>query len=86
MYDREAAVWYADRWWNDRNPEYPVFDVDCTNYVSQCLRAGGAPMHGAPNREFGWWIQGSTWSFSWSVSHSLRWYLASSKRGLTARP
>ena len=56
----------------------------CTNYVSQCLRAGGAPMWGYPNREKGWWIQGGTWSLSWSTSHSLRWYLGTSKKGLTA--
>ncbi len=41
-------------------------------------------MHGYPNRERGWWLQGGTWSFSWSVAHSLRWYLATSKKGLTA--
>ncbi len=84
MYDREAAVWYADRWWDGRNPAYPSFDVDCTNYISQCLRAGGAPMHGSPARDRGWWITGDNWSFSWSVAHSLRWYLAGSQRGLTA--
>lgn len=38
-YDRLAAVQYAERWWNSYNPQYRKFDVDCTNYVSQCLRA-----------------------------------------------
>ncbi len=85
MYDREAAVRYANKWWNSRNPAFPSFDVDCTNFISQCLLAGGAPMHGYPNRERGWWLQGGTWSFSWSVSHSMRWYLATSKKGLTAK-
>lgn len=85
MYDREAAVRYANEWWNGRNPAFPSFDDDCTNYISQCLLAGGAPMHGYPNRESGWWMRGGVWSFSWSVAHSLRWYLASSKKGLTAR-
>ncbi|WP_339252098.1 amidase domain-containing protein [Sporosarcina sp. FSL W8-0480] len=85
MYNREAAVRYADQWWNGRNPAFPSFDVDCTNYISQCLLAGGAPMHGYPNRERGWWLQGGTWSFSWSVSHSLHWYVAASKKGLTAK-
>ena len=84
LYDRLAAVRYADKWWNSYNPAYPKFDVDCTNYVSQCLRAGGAPMWGYPNREKGWWIGGGTWSLSWSTPHSLRWYLAGSKRGMTA--
>lgn len=39
-YRREEAAAYADRWWKDGNPEFEVFDVDCTNYVSQCLFAG----------------------------------------------
>ena len=88
---------YARQWWNSRNPNFPAFTVDCTNFISQCLLAGGAPMWGAPNRGRGWWITGGwrsgreghypneTWSYSWSVSHSLRWYLETSKRGLTAK-
>lgn len=83
-YNREAAVAYAKKWWNSANPAYPYFDVDCTNFVSQCLRAGGAPMYGYPNRSTGWWLQGGTWSFSWSVAHSLRWFLETSKKGLQA--
>lgn len=82
-YDRLAAVQYAERWWNDYNPDFRKFSVDCTNYVSQCLLAGGAPMHGAPVREEGWWYQGENWSFSWAVSHSLRWYLSGSTQGLS---
>lgn len=83
-YNRAAAVAYANHWWNSANPAYPYFNVDCTNFVSQCLRAGGAPMWGAPNRSMGWWLQNGTWSFSWSVAHSLRWYLQTSNRGLQA--
>lgn len=81
-YDRRAAVQYAERWWNSYNPDYRKFDVDCTNYVSQCLRAGGAPMRGAPNRSNGWWYGNDSWSYSWAVSHSLRWYLSGSTQGL----
>lgn len=81
-YDRMSAVQYAENWWNSYNPAYRKFDVDCTNYVSQCLKAGGAPMWGAPNRSKGWWYQGNNWSFSWAVAHSFRWYLSGSKQGL----
>lgn len=42
-------------------------------------------MRGYPNREKGWWVQGGTWSLSWSTSHSLRWYLDSSTKGLRAK-
>lgn len=84
LYDREAAVRYANQWWNDYNPAYPKFANDCTNYVSQCLRAGGAPMWGQFHREEGWWVGEGTWSLSWSTAHSFRWYLAGSYKGLTA--
>ncbi len=84
-YDRHAAVQYAEHWWNSYNPAFRVFDVDCTNYVSQCLLAGGAPMRGMPVRDQGWWYKGDNWSFSWAVAHSLRWYLSGSTQGLKGK-
>ena len=84
-YDRSEAVRYAERWWNSYNPSFRVFDDDCTNYISQCLFAGGAPMRGAPVRERGWWYKSDNWSFSWSVAHSLRWYLSGSTQGLEGK-
>ncbi|WP_203364098.1 amidase domain-containing protein [Bacillus sp. REN10] len=84
QYDRIQAVQYAERWWNSYNPAYPKFSVDCTNYISQCLRAGGAPMRGHPHQGKGWWIGGKSWSYSWSVAHALRWFLPSSTIGLRA--
>lgn len=84
-YDRRAAVQYAEHWWNSYNPAYRKFDVDCTNYVSQCLRAGGAPMRGMPDRGNGWWYQADNWSYSWAVAHSLRWYLSGSTAGLKGK-
>lgn len=85
LYDRHAAVQYAEHWWNSYNPDYRVFEVDCTNYISQCLYAGGAPMRGAPVRDQGWWYQGDSWSLSWAVAHSLRWYLSGSTKGLKGK-
>lgn len=84
-YDRMEAVRYAERWWNDYNPAYEKFDVDCTNYISQCLRAGGAPMRGYANRSKGWWYQNKNWSYSWSVANALRLFLGNSKTGLRAK-
>ncbi|RWZ55327.1 hypothetical protein EQV77_11835 [Halobacillus fulvus] len=83
-YNRREAVRYAERWWNSYNPAYRHFDVDCTNYISQCLKAGGAPMWGMPNRGKGWWYSGNSWSYSWAVAHALRWYLSGARKGLTA--
>ncbi|HZG70337.1 MAG TPA: amidase domain-containing protein [Chondromyces sp.] len=84
-YDRMKAVQYAERWWNDHNPAYKKFNDDCTNYISQCLHAGGAPMWGQPNRSKGWWMQRNNWSYSWTVAHSFRWYLGTSKTGLRSK-
>ncbi|MBN6187935.1 amidase domain-containing protein [Aneurinibacillus sp. BA2021] len=79
-YNRLQAVRYAEAWWNDSNPQFRSFDVDCTNFISQCLYAGGIPMHPTGNRSTGWWYQGGNsdealWSYSWAVAHSFRWYL-----------
>ncbi|MFZ4451816.1 amidase domain-containing protein [Salibacterium aidingense] len=84
-YDRREAVQYAETWWNDYNPQYETFTDNCTNFISQCLRAGNAPMRGQPDRSQGWWYQNQNWSYSWAVAHSFRWYLSSSTAGLTAK-
>ncbi|WP_100406476.1 amidase domain-containing protein [Bacillus solitudinis] len=81
-YNPREAVRYAERWWNDYNPNYKRFTDNCTNFISQCLRAGGGTMNGYPNRSKGWWYQTNNWSFSWSVAHSMRWYLSGSQQGL----
>lgn len=87
-YDRLKVQQYAETWWDQANPEYIHFDVDCTNYVSQCLYAGNAPMNYTGKRDKGWWYRGETnqeqWSFSWSVSHSLQWFLSTSTSNLRA--
>ncbi|MBI0580252.1 amidase domain-containing protein [Neobacillus cucumis] len=85
QYDRLKAVQYAERWWNSYNPAYKKFENNCTNYISQCLRAGGSPMRGYPSRGSGWWMQNNNWSYSWAIANSLRLYLANSKSGLRAK-
>ncbi|AZB44753.1 CHAP domain-containing protein [Bacillus sp. FJAT-42376] len=83
-YDRMAAVQYAERWWNSHNSQYKNFEVNCTNFVSQCLRSGGAQMRGYPGKGTGWWMQNNTWSYSWAVAHSMNLFLPRSKAGLRA--
>lgn len=46
-YDRIGAVEYARRWALDRNPKFKDYEEwggNCTNYISQCINAGGVPM------------------------------------------
>ncbi|HWI48091.1 MAG TPA: amidase domain-containing protein [Rummeliibacillus sp.] len=85
MYNRQKAVDYANRWWNNFNPAFPKFDDDCTNFISQCLLAGGAPMTGYPDRIKGWWLKGGTWSYSWTTANALFWHLQNSKKGLQGK-
>ena len=80
-YNRVAAVNYAIKYALVPNKTYKYFKSinedggDCTNFVSQCLRAGGAPMD--YNNVRPWWydIKRGKASVSWAVAHSLYWYL-----------
>lgn len=49
-YDANAAVAYANQYAEKPNNwDYRYFpDVDCTNFVSQCAKAGGATMRNQP--------------------------------------
>lgn len=83
-YRRDLVAAYADRWWNEGNPAYELFEVNCTNYVSQCIFAGHAPMHYTGKRDSGWWYQGrgggrENWSYSWAVANALQSLLASGR-------
>lgn len=40
-YTPSKAVKYAYEWVKSRNPDYPNYSNDCTNFVSQCLFNGG---------------------------------------------
>lgn len=55
-YQASRAVEYALRWALARNPLFSDFagiGGDCTNFVSQCLLAGGATMN--DTRDYGWY-------------------------------
>lgn len=79
-YDRESATNYAIKYALEPNSKYKYFEYvngnggDCTNFVSQCLKAGGAPLD--YNNIRPWWyeLRGSC-SICWSVAHALYWYL-----------
>ncbi|MFZ5827133.1 MAG: amidase domain-containing protein [Bacillota bacterium] len=83
-YDRLQAVQYAAFWWSGYNPMFRAFPgEDGTNFVSQALWSGGMDMEVTNRRDKGWWYLGPNeqWSYSWTVAHSLRWYLETSGRG-----
>lgn len=62
--NRNAIVSYAYTYWQSYNPNYRRFDTygrggDCTNFVSQALRAGGWP------DVTGWYQSTSAWWYNW---------------------
>lgn len=74
QYNRNNAVTYALRYATTPNPDYIFFQgVDCTNYISQCLRAGGCQNHYHPTHP--WWYENNNWTVSWSVAGSMYWYI-----------
>lgn len=79
-YNRVSAKNYAMKYALEPNERYKFYKFvngnggDCTNFVSQCLRAGGAPMDNNNIRP--WWydVSGKA-SICWAVANSLFWYL-----------
>ncbi|PKM52378.1 MAG: methylase [Firmicutes bacterium HGW-Firmicutes-7] len=73
-YNRTKAVNYAVQYGMKANPRYPYYKGDdCTNFVSQCLQAGGCKNHFHPTHP--WWCVGNKTSICWSVAASLYWYI-----------
>lgn len=81
------AIRYAENYALSPNPSFKYFELyealggDCTNFISQCLLAGGAPM--VYTTDYAWWYNKSgtydtkddKWSIPWAVAHSLYWTL-----------
>jgi hypothetical protein len=93
FYNRAAAHSYADSWSSNtdlgdpaqRNPAYVNFGNDCTNFVSQVMRAGGYPDHNGSYNDCSnvWWFNWYNpliYSNSW-VNASCMNYFASNHPG-----
>lgn len=80
-YSKSKAVNYAVKYATSPNPNFSYFSVykdaggDCTNFTSQCLLAGGAPMTFTSQNP--WWYKGDSFSLSWSTASGLYYYLIS---------
>lgn len=80
-YNRTNAVNYANANWNDQdgNADYKNLDGpdlgDCTNFVSQALKAGGIGETAQNGDHTGWWYeQGSdpaNYAYPWAGAHLL---------------
>ena len=80
-YDRNLAVEYAKKWALKSNPNFYHFGGiggDCTNFVSQCLLAGGAVMN--YSQQNGWfYINSSNRSPSWTDVELFERFLTKNK-------
>ena len=81
QYNRQAAVAYAEKWALSRNPAYLNFDSfggDCTNFASQCLRAGGCSMNYA--KDIGWYYNSAgDRAAAWTGASYLHRFLTQNK-------
>jgi hypothetical protein len=91
-FNRQAAKEYAVQYWRNYNPAYRSFDKDCTNFISQAMRAGGwTDVTGWYRDPKHWWynILNQTWSwvgvpywYEFALNHSKRTTLLSNPKSL----
>ncbi|QGV77235.1 amidase domain-containing protein [Streptomyces ficellus] len=85
-YDYKAMAAYAQKYWRNYNPAYPSFDGagaggDCTNFVSQSLKAGG--WKHVPGYVYDWhkWFgNADIQSHSFVGVNEFSWFALSSQR------
>ncbi len=94
-YNGYAARDYALQYAINPNPAYRYFDLDCTNFVSQALLAGGWTETGKYNyaSNYAWYYDWGTrpgYSNTWTVANNLYYFLSYSYRaypvGLAHKP
>ncbi|MFI1976569.1 amidase domain-containing protein [Streptomyces wedmorensis] len=74
---------YADRHWKRGNSDYRVYGNDCTNFISQAMRAGGwgttsgSAMSRKDNNK--WFYASFTWTTSYTRAGAENWYWFASK-------
>ncbi|MET8977454.1 amidase domain-containing protein [Streptomyces sp. NPDC004539] len=85
-YNYSAMAKYAEKYWKNYNSAYRKFDGkggDCTNFISQSLRAGGWKNKSGWYRNANyWWYNSSNQTYSWTgVDH---WATFAKKSGRTS--
>ncbi|MEY2232158.1 MULTISPECIES: amidase domain-containing protein [Streptomyces] len=83
-YDYAAMAKYAEKYWSNYNPAYRKFNGaggDCTNFISQALKAGGwKAVPGSTSDYRNWWYDGARQSDSWVGANEFAWFTLSNKR------
>lgn len=88
-YSPSTTVSYAYSHWSSYNTAYRAYDNDCTNFISQAVRAGGWPFDEVGERTANdtWYYGSFTWttSYSWAGAHNFNLFFAQSGRGWSAQ-
>lgn len=83
-YNYSAMAAYAEKYWKYYNPAYRQFNADggdCTNFISQALKAGGWKNDSGSASDYRkWWYDTSTQSTTWVGANEWSWYALNSKR------
>ncbi|WP_329403992.1 amidase domain-containing protein [Streptomyces virginiae] len=83
-YDYAAMAKYAEKYWSNYNPAYRKFNGaggDCTNFISQALKAGGwKAVPGSTSDYRNWWYDGARQSDAWVGANEWAWFTLSNKR------
>lgn len=83
-YNYKAMAAYAEKYWKNYNPAYRKFNDaggDCTNFVSQALKAGGWKHDSGVYSDYtNWWYDASYQSTSWVGANEWSWFTLHHKR------
>ena len=79
-YNIDEALSYALKYVDEINPQFGNYEKwggDCTNYISQCLFAGGIPFdfQGIDVRYHWYWFSEAKRTPSWTAANSLKFYM-----------
>lgn len=85
--NRTAIINYAYKYWKNYNTAYRYFSGhDCTNFVSQAVRAGGWPyVSGWYRSDDAWWYGWPIASWTWAGAHNWFSFTYNRPRGYIAR-
>ncbi|GHF47115.1 hypothetical protein GCM10010218_30510 [Streptomyces mashuensis] len=82
-YNYTAMVNYANRYWQHPNSAYRTYGNDCTNFVSQAMKAGGWQQKGSGfwdrKDKDKWYYGGHTWTTSYTWAGAENWYWFATK-------
>ncbi|MDK0520696.1 amidase domain-containing protein [Streptomyces sp. ML-6] len=77
-YNYSAMVRYANKYWKKPNSNYRTYGNDCTNFISQVMRAGGwkatSGSFASRKNNKKWFYASHTWTTSYTWAGAENWY------------